>query len=398
MTDKRVFLHVDMDAFFAAVEVLDNPNLAGKPVIVGAAPDRRGVVCTCSYEAREFGVHSAMPSRTAFKLCPHGIFLPARGARYREISYQVFEVFHHYTPFVEKLSIDEAFMDITGSHKLFGGPIATAEKIRNDIREKVGITGSVGLAPNKFLAKLASDMNKPDGMTIVPTDQKEIEAFLAPLKVERIWGVGRVTAAKLHELGLETVSQLQRLKENELQMVLGQKAGSSIYRLCRGLDTRDINLDEVEKSISNEKTFVDDIRDWEQVSLQLLRLTEKVGRRLRAANMLAGTANIRLRWANFETITRQMPLIPPTDLDHDLIAAAMELLENARAPKAVRLVGFGVSKLMDPDTEYFYQADLFDAVEEDTNRERNHQLDRAVDAIREQFGVKSLNRGTWGEE
>lgn len=393
-TPQRTILHGDMDAFFAAVEQLDDPGLRGRPVIVGAAPDKRGVVCTCSYEARVFGVHSAMPSRTAYKLCPHGIFVAPRSDRYAEVSAKIFEVFQQFSPFVEKLSIDEAFLDVTSSQHLFGGGVETAVALRAAVQRQTGLTVSVGVAPNKFLAKLASDMDKPDGLTVTPLEQEAIEAFLAPLPVRRIWGVGKVAGDKLAALGLETVAQLQRLREIDLQDILGLRAGGSIYRLCRGLDKRDVVMGEPEKSISNERTFGDDVRDWNEVEKSLLTLTEKVGGRLRKAGFIAKTATIRVRWSNFETLTRQRKLDPPTASDRSLITSALELLDGVRTTRPVRLIGFGVSNLVPADEPIEYQLDLFEDAESGTVvRERDQHIDSAVDKIRQQFGGKAIGRG-----
>ncbi len=383
-----------MDAFFAAVEQRDNPQLRGKPVIVGAPPNRRGVVSTCSYEARRFGVHSAMPSREAYRRCPNGIFLPVRGQRYAEVSKQVIAIFECFTPFVEKLSIDEAFLDVTGSMRLFGGAVGTAERLREAIRRDLQLTASVGVAPNKFLAKLASDINKPDGTTIVPREQHEIEAFLAPLPIERIWGVGKVTSRRLHDLGLSHIADLQRLSEADLQVILGDKGGSHIYRLSRGIDRRKIVTSTPEKSISHEHTYPEDCRDWRIVRQTLLELTEKVGARLRASSKHASTAHLKLRWFSFKTITRQAAFAVPTDTDADLIAIALDLLAREECSKAVRLVGFGVSKLVDPDSDHFFQPDLFGEADP-TDKEKDQDLDTAVDQIRRRFGRDILKRGDW---
>lgn len=391
---ERTFLHVDMDAFFAAVEQLDNPELLGRPVVVGAPPDRRGVVCTCSYEARVFGVHSAMPSRTAYRLCPHAVFLPVRGKRYGEISRQVFEIFRQYSPFVEKLSIDEAFLDITGSMHLFGGPVDTADRVREQIKSDLGLTASVGLAPNKFLAKLASDMDKPDGLTIVPRDPGEIETFLAPLPIRRIWGVGKVTGKRLNDFGFQTIGDLQLRSESELQQILGLRSGSHIYRLSHGIDKREIAGHVPEKSISHEHTYADDCRDWDLVEQTVLRLAEKVGSRLRKAGKVAATAHIKLRWSSFDTITRQLRLSPPAHTDHELIDAALKLLHREKRSRAVRLVGFGVSALYDPEGQPAYQPDLF-APDAGSKAGKFAQLDSAVDTIRQRFGEGSLKRGKW---
>ncbi len=390
---ETIFLHVDMDAFFAAVEQREQPELRGKPVIIGAAPDARGVVSTCSYEARRFGVHSAMPSRTAYRLCPHGVFLPVRGALYRRVSGEIFAIFSRFSPYVEGLSIDEAFIDITGSQQLFGGPVAAARKLRAAIAAELQLTASVGVAPNKFLAKLASDMDKPDGLTVVPREPAAIEAFLAPLPVRRIWGVGEKTAATLKRGGLQTIGDVQQLREEELRHLLGDAAGRHIYRLAHGRDTREIAPETVEKSISHEHTFGQDTRDWAVLEQVLVGLIEKVGGRLRQQGKVARTVHLKLRWAPFQTITRQRRTTP-TASDRELIRLGLELLERERCRRAVRLIGFGVGDLAAADAEIPYQPDLFDPVDDD-EQQRNTELDAAVDEVRRRLGPGAVGRGQW---
>lgn len=397
-TPPTTYLHVDMDAFFAAIEQLDNPELRGKPVIVGAPGNARGVVSTCSYEAREFGVHSAMPSRQAYKLCPDGIFVPVRGSRYGEVSGQVFDIFEQYTPFIEPLSIDEAFLDITGSMHLFGGDVATAEAIKQQIKDDLHLTGSVGVAKNKYLAKIASDMNKPDGITIVPRDDDAIVEFLAPLPVRRVWGIGPKSAARLHSKGITHIGQLQKLSIDELTSLFGEKTAHHLYNRAFGIDHRVIVTETTDKSISNEHTYGTDCADWMEIEQTLLGLVEKVGARLRSSHRAARTAHLKLRWPDFKTITRQIRLDPPAHNDRPLIDAAFELLQREKCSKAVRLIGFGLSGLVDPeDTEdVFRQPDLFsDPESELASDSRNEELDQAVDNIRNKYGRGSLNRGKW---
>lgn len=396
-TPLTTFLHVDMDAFFAAVEQRDNPELRGKPVIVGAPPDARGVVSTCSYEARKFGVHSAMPSRQAYKLCPHGIYVSCRAKRYGEVSKQVFAIFEQYTPFVEPLSIDEAFLDITGSMHLRGGDIATAEAIQAQIRDELQLTASIGVAGNKYLAKLASDMNKPDGLTVVPRDPGEITSFLAPLPIRRIWGIGEKSAARLAAKGISHIGQIQAMSQDQLTQMFGERTAEHLYQRAFGIDHRRIVTESTDKSISNEHTFGTDCTDWKTVERTLLGLIEKVGGRLRPSQRTACTVHLKLRWSDFKTITRQQRLDPPTHQDRRLIDAGFELLTREKSGQPVRLVGFGVSGLSgEADDADLIQPDLFgEADGQQAEDERNVELDAAVDAIRQQFGTGGVKRGDW---
>lgn len=304
--DYQLMLHVDMDAFFASVEQRDFPELRGKPVIVGGSPESRGVVCAASYEARRYGVRSAMPCRTAYQKCPEGIFRPVRRDEIQKASRDVFEIFDEFTPLVEPLSVDEAFLDVGGVlHFWENDPIRLAEAIRERIRKRVRLTASVGIAPNKFLAKLASDMNKPDGVTRVPTEATAIRAFLAPLDIGRIWGVGRKTLPLLNRHGLRTIGDVQRRTRDEICVLLGPQMGAHIYHLARGEDRRRIQTRREEKSISSETTFDEDLRDRDSLRLALIGQCERVGRRLRRSGMWASVVHIKLRMANFETLSRQ---------------------------------------------------------------------------------------------
>ncbi len=390
---KRPILHVDMDAFYAAIEQNDHPELQGKPVVVGAPPDRRGVVSTASYEARRFGVHSAMPSRTAGRLCPHAVFLPVRMERYREVSRQVMEILRSFTPVIEQISIDEAFLDIRGSAGRGCTPVEIACRIKKRIRDKTGLTASVGVAPNKFLAKLAGDLQKPDGLTVAPADPEAVRRFLAPLPVTRLWGVGPALARRLATLGVRTVGQLQRCEAARLVRCLGPAAALHLQQLARGEDSRCVVTAREEKSISNETTFPVDCRDPDRVRQTLLELVEKVGRRLRSSGKLARTGQLKLRYADFRTLTRQTKLGPPTNSDRRLLQCAFELLDKTPLSKAVRLVGFGVHGLEDGNADL--QPSLFEAGEVHLSRETEARLDRAVDRLREQFGPGILRRGAW---
>ncbi len=387
-------LHVDMDAFFAAVEQRDHPEWRGKPVVVGSPPDKRGVVATCSYEARRYGIHSAMPSRTAYRLCPHAIFVPVRGQCYSDVSDQLMEIFHSFTPWVEQVSIDEAFLEVAGALKLYPDPVAVARALKQRIREQLRLTASVGVASNKFLAKLASDMNKPDGLTVVPTAPEAVLAFLAPLPIRRIWGVGAKTAEQLNKLGIHTIGDLQKFDLTTLVRFVGQSLAMHLYRLARGIDDRTIVTDREEKSISNEETFEHDLRDREQVRTTLIMLTEKVGRRLRKAGKMACTGQLKLRYEDFTTITRQQPFSRPTCSDAILLKTALELFERAANERPVRLVGFGVTNLGTPEEFEDRQLKLFpDENDGPLSTERQAALDQALDELRDKFGKNIIRRG-----
>lgn len=387
----KTILHIDMDAFFAAVEVHDHPELKGLPVVIGAPPDKRGVVSTCSYEARKFGIHSAMPSRTAFQRCPKAIFLPPNMKRYHEVSQQIMEIFRSFTPLVEPLSCDEAFLDVTGAHYLFGDGPTIAKKIKAAVKEKTGLTCSVGVAPNMFLAKIASDLNKPDGLTIVPDPPEQIAAFLAPLPVKRMWGAGKKTQSIFETHRIRTIGDLQTVDPAKLAAWVGENSAAFFRQLAFGIDERALEMESEEKSISNEITFDEDERNVKEVEAALLDLSDKVGARLRRAGFYAATAQIKVRWKDFSTITRQRRLDPPCCDDITLRETALELLRKETLHSPVRLIGFGVSNLRDtPDAP---QLDLFQSLEKRTST-RREQLSRATDAIREKFGRKSIRRGS----
>ena len=391
--EPSIYLHVDMDAFFASVEQLDHPELKGKPVVVGSPPDQRGVVSAASYEARTFGIHSAMPSRTAYQKCPHAVFLPVNMARYKEVSRMLMRIFESYTPLVQPLSIDEAFLDVTGAQRLFGDGKTIAEKIRRDIREQTGLTASVGVAPNMFLAKIASDMNKPDGLTLVPFGQEAIERFLTPLPISRMWGVGKVTQKKLLSLGLTTIGDLQTCGPAVLERAVDSHAAMTFARLARGLDQRNIDVETAEKSISNETTFHDDLTDRNTIEAAFKHLVDKVGNRLRKAQLYATTVHIKIRWSDFSTITRQTRMIQPCSDDITLREVGMELLNLHLRHRPVRLIGFGVSGLCESDQPVDLQLTLF-GPSAATPHEKRKRLSQTADDIRQKYGNKSLKRGS----
>ena len=388
-----IFLHVDMDAFFASVEQHDHPELKGKPVVVGAPPDRRGVVSAASYEARKFGIHSAMPSRTAYQKCPAAVFLPVNMARYKEVSRRIMRIFESYTPLVQPLSIDEAFLDVSGARRLFGDGKTMAEKIRRDIRAQTGLTASVGVAPNMFLAKIASDMNKPDGLTLVPFEQDAIEKFLAPLPIVRMWGAGKVTQKKLLSLGITTIGKLQDCDPKLLESALGARAADGFLRLARGIDSRSIETDEKEKSISNETTFKEDLSNRSAIEAAYKQLIDKVAARLRHAGYFATTVHLKIRWSDFSTITRQFRLPQPCDDDITLRETGMELLRQNLTERPVRLIGFGVSNLSTTDQSPATQLSLFESAE-NPQHEKRKRLSHTTDTIKQKYGNQSLRRGS----
>ena len=402
----RSILHVDMDAFFAAVEVLDQPRLRGRPVIVGGTAEGHGVVSTANYEARKFGVHSAMPAATAVRLCPQGIFLRPRIERYVAVSRQVFEIFERYTPLVEPLSIDEAFLDVTGSHTLGDSrspvgsearprfsedPAAIAEEIRRAVaHETGGLTCSVGVAPNKFLAKLASDLEKPDGLVVTPREAAEIEAFLAPLPIRRLWGVGPKSAEVLLRHRLETVGDLQRLDESALQALVGEESGAHLWRLVRGLDRRSVSTGREAKSVSQERTYGEFIAssDRDRIERELFSLAEEVAGRLRRSALCARTVHLKVRDERFSTRTRAASLETPTCLVEEIFTTALRLFDERveLEGRAIRLLGVGTSGLSDGGMR---QLDLFAGPE----WKRQEAIARAAEAVEEKLGRGSITRG-----
>lgn len=378
----RAIHHVDMDAFYAAVEQRDKPELRGKPVIVGAGPHERGVVSAASYEARKFGVHSAMPSRTAFRLCPQGVFVPPSFKKYSTISKQIRAIFQSYTPIVQPISIDEAFLDVTGAVKSLQEAVEIARKIKADIKAHTQLTGSVGVAPNKFLAKLASDLNKPDGLTVI-TDQNKVE-LLAPLPVSKIWGVGKVAEKHLLDCGIRTIGDLQQCSLDSLQARVGNMA-AHLHALAMGEDDREVETNDESKSISSEHTFDVDTADIEQVKRALLEQAEEVGWRLRKEHLAARTVQLKLRYADFTTLTRRKTLPTPTQ-DEMLLYQTAEKLLNAEKTlgQQIRLIGIGGSNLVQPE----FQMDLFDKTPE-----KHARVSKVLDEVRAKLGLNAVKRG-----
>ena len=337
-------LHVDMDAFFASVEERDNPTLKGKPVVVGMGV--RGVVSAANYEARKFGIHSAMPIGQARRLAPHAVFLPVNHERYSEVSQHVMEIFRSVSPYVEPLSLDEAFIDVTGARRLLGTGREIGQLIRKRVLDSQGITCSVGIASNKFIAKLASARCKPNGMLEIAPDR--ILEFLHPLPVKAIWGVGPKTNEELQKLGLRTVDDIANTPRNTLIRALGEVSGASLYELAWGRDYRDVEPEEIDKSISAAETFETDIEDQEIILREFLRLTEKATARMRSKDMSARTISIKVRFADFKTISRSKTFALPMSGTKEVFEVAKSLFISLKLDRArIRLVGVGLEGLMD---------------------------------------------------
>jgi DNA polymerase-4 len=386
----RAILHLDLDAFYASVEQLDDPSLRGKPVIVGG-PSRRGVVCAASYEARHFGVRSAMPTARARHLCPGGVFLPPRFERYGELSDRVFGVYRRYTPLVEPLSLDEAFLDVTESRALHGGGREIALAIKRSVREETGLTVSAGVAEVKMAAKIASDLGKPDGLVVVP--EGGVAAFLAPLPASRLWGVGKVTEAALRELGVASIGELARFPEAALAERFGAH-GPHMKALALGDDPRPVTPDEAAKSIGAEDTFEEDLRGAEALSPRLLAQSGRVARRLRAAGVRGRTVTLKLKYADFTLVTRRCTLPSPTDDGAAIYQAIRKGLGRADLSRPVRLTGVSVSGFESEGGPE--QLGLFDAL---ARREgRRDRLNAALDDIAERFGDGAVKPATLAGE
>ena len=388
----RTILHVDMDAFFASVEQLDHPQWRGKPLLVGH-DGPRGVVAAASYEARKFGCHSAQPIAIAKQRCPQAIITRGRGKRYREVSLQVFELFHDATPLVQPLSIDEAFLDVTGSSRLLGDGVTIAKSLREQIFKRMGVTASVGVAPNKFVAKLASDMDKPDGLTVAPFEPDALKEWLAPLPIELMWGVGGATKRKLNQFGIYTFADMAVLEDDVTARLLG-KEGSRFSQLSKGIDDRPVTPDRQAKSIGHEQTFEQDIDDAAAVRTILLGLVEQVARRLRAHEFKARTVSLKIRFGDFETISRSTTFKTATNITSEIWQAAKSLFDQWERSgfKPVRLIGVSTSQFHHTggqDGEHSGdQLSLFS----DPKQEKQQAIDRATDAIAQKYGKKAIGR------
>jgi DNA polymerase-4 len=378
--NRATILHVDLDAFFAAVEQRDRPELRGRPIAVGGGRGTdRGVVSAASYEARRFGVHSAMPLRTAARLCPELIFVPVDGRKYGRVSQQVMEILRRYTPAVEQISIDEAFLDVHGSEILHGTPTDMARSIKADVEGELGLTASVGVAATKLVAKVASDLDKPDGLVVV-TPGTEAE-FLAPLSISRLWGVGEKTASTLAEYGVRTIGDLAALPEDLLARRFG-KMGPVLAQRARGIDPSPVSGAEPARSVSHEHTFDIDTADPEVLERTLLALSEGVAGRLRSGGLKARTVAVKVRDSSFRTVSRQRTLPEPTDQTEVVFAAVRELARPQLKGIRVRLLGVGASHLGEGD-----QIGLFEVEDE-----RRRKAAAAADAIRRRYGAKAIRR------
>lgn len=381
----RAILHADMDAFFASVEQRDNPALRGKPVLVGGA-GKRGVVAAASYEAREFGCRSAMPMAVALRLCPDAVVVGGGFGKYKDASNAVFAVFESVTPLVQPLSIDEAFLDVTGSQRVLGTPVEIATKIRSDVLSATGLTVSVGVAENKFLAKLASDMDKPDGLTVIEPGAAQV--VLDPLPVTAIFGVGGSAERKLARHGARNIEQLRKLPVELLTTQLGS-FGERIHELARGIDERPVVPDRIAKSVGHEQTFGDDLTDPDDVRSVMLDQAEQVGARLRAKDRRARTVTVKIRFGGFQTITRAHTLDASVDDTASIYDAARVLFDAwaSNSFRPVRLIGVSTSHLSDPAEPE--QLGLFD---DPGARDKRRGVDAALDAINQKFGKRAITR------
>jgi DNA polymerase-4 len=376
-------LHVDMDAFFVSVELLERPELRGKPVVVGGQPNRRGVVSAASYEARRYGIHSAMPLRTAGRLCPHAVFLEGRHELYSEWSDRVAAILSKFSPVVEMASIDEAYLDLSGTELIHGPPLVAADALLREIRARTGLPCSAGLARTRLVAKVASDQAKPRGLLWVPAGTEA--AFLAPLGVRRIPGIGRVTEAALAKLHIERVEQLAATPRENLEKIFG-RWGTALYRKSRGEDSYEFFVDAEPKSISHTHTFGQDTRDAVALAAMLSRLCQKAAKRLRESGLDANVVSVTIRYAGFETITRARKLPAASHLDPVFLALARRLFErNWDARRAVRLIGVELGSLSHGAS----QLDLLDAA----RREKTEKLARAADRLRDRFGFTKVQFG-----
>jgi DNA polymerase-4 len=391
VAERRAIVHVDMDAFYAAIEILENPALRGLPVIVGGPAERRGVVAAASYEVRKYGVHSAMSSHRAKQLCPNAVFIMPRMDCYSDYSRKIFAILREYTPLVEPLSIDEAFLDVTASRALFGPATDIGRIIKQRIRDEIGLTASVGVAPNKFLAKLASDLEKPDGFVVIRPG--EAAARLAPLPVGKLWGIGEVAGRELARLGVHTIRDLLALPLDRLEGVVGSYA-PRLKQLAQGIDDRPVVVGEESKSIGAETTFPNDIADEDGLREILDVQAARVARRLRKEGYRAHTVQLKARFADFTTVTRATTIPIATSATLGIVRTARELLATRldRQGRALRLLGVSASGLVRPAEG---EPELFP----DRERERNERIDHLIDALQEKYGSDRIWRGgPTGEE
>ncbi|QDT05315.1 DNA polymerase IV [Rubripirellula lacrimiformis] len=382
-----MLLHIDMDAFYASIEQRDRPELRGRPVVVGGSAGR-GVVAAASYEARRFGIHSAMPGRRAAELCPDAVFVKPRIDHYSDVGRHVREIFHRYTPLVQPLSLDEAFLDVSGSRRLFGSAAKIGRRIKDEIRSELDLTASVGVAPLKFVAKIASDLNKPDGF--VEVSKADVIPFLDPLPVSRLWGVGRVGQNKLHQMGITRIGQLRVVELERLTRSFGSW-GEHLWKLANGIDPRGVVPDRTAKQISHERTFAEDLTDETMLRAVVSYLAEQVAQRLRRHERHARSVSIKYRRDDFRTFARSLTLDRSTDSTDEIFRAAEGMLTEMRLrePRAVRLIGVSVGGLSNRDAPQ--QMSLFDLREGESNQK---EVDKVVDQLRNQIGDQAVYRAT----
>jgi len=379
-----MILHIDMDAFYVSVEERDDPSLRGKPVVVGGSPEGRGVVAAANYVARQYGIHSALPMARATRLCKDLVILRGRHKHYADVSKEIRNIFHRYTPLVEPLSLDEAFLDVTASRQLFGEPVSIGRRIKKEIKHELGLVASVGVASCKFVAKIASDIEKPDGFVVVAPGSEQ--AFLDPLPVSRLWGVGKVSNEKLNKLGISTIAQARAMPQDSLVSLFG-KWGNHLWKLANAIDDRPVVADHEAKSISHEHTFASDINELETLQSILMELTENVARRLRRNKLAGRTIQLKLRYGDFHTITRARTIPESTNQTRELWELANSLLvSNYQSHTGgLRLLGMGVSGF---EVNEQKQADLFGS---DVD-EHQSELDALSDSLHDRFGDAALHR------
>lgn len=382
-----MIIHADMDAFYASVELLEQPHLVNQPVAVGGPSRSRGVISAANYIARQFGVHSALPTAIAVKRCPHLILLKPRINLYADYSSKIKEIFRHYTPTIEPLALDEAFLDPKGSEKLFGDAETIGRYIKQEIKTRLGLTVSIGIAKNKFVAKIASDIDKPDGFVVVPAAQTQL--FLDPLPVSRIWGIGKVSAKQLHKKGIQTIKQLRNVDKHLMAEWFGNQA-NHLLELAQGIDDRPVVTDHEAKSISHEYTFEHDLEDKEQIQAELSNLAEMVSARLRHGNIVGKTITIKIRYSNFHTMTRSNTLpIATNETGKIWNTIKQNLLPKIDLNKnGIRLLGVGLSQLNHVHEKLLTQMDLFQ------QQDQGNKIDKITDKINSRFGPLTLTRGT----
>ena len=383
----RIILHIDMDAFFAAIEELDHPDYRGKPVVVGADPHGgkgRGVVSTCNYEARKYGIHSAMPISQAYKRCPHAIYAPPRMRRYVECSRKFFSILNEFTPKVEPISIDEAFLDITGCIRLLGSPNEIACKIKKCINDRLGLTASVGIAPNKFIAKIASDLEKPDGL--VNVEPGKTLDFLHPLPISKMWGVGKKSEVKLQAMGINTIGDLAQLTQDAVIKKFG-KNGLHFWMLANGMDDREVERDHTTKSVSLENTFMEDVADEKTITETIFSIADNLSRILRNKNLKGKTVTLKIRLEDFSTFTRAHSYGSYFDSSQIISESILKLYRNFnRQNKKVRLLGIAVSNLNNQCDE---QLGLFDS-----GKQSEQKIDKVIDLVQDKFGPDLIKKAS----